>query len=145
MDDALLCVEAADFGYQGRPVVHRASLVVRPGEFVILVGSNGSGKTTLLRGLLGFLPPQSGRVERRPGLRIGYVPQRETLDPLYPLSGFDVALLGAWRDLPFWRLGGARERTRARDALAACRAAEFAGRRYGTLSGGHGQRVLLAP
>jgi len=144
MDDALLCVEAADFGYQGRPVVHRASLVVRPGEFVILVGSNGSGKTTLLRGLLGFLPPQSGRVERRPGLRIGYVPQRETLDPLYPLSGFDVALLGAWRDLPFWRLSGRRERARARAALDACRATDFATRRYAELSGGQRQRVLLA-
>jgi ABC-type Mn2+/Zn2+ transport system ATPase subunit len=144
MDDALLRVEAADFGYQGRPVVHRASLVVRPGEFVILVGSNGSGKTTLLRGLLGFLPPQSGRVERRPSLRIGYVPQRETLDPLYPLSGFDVALLGAWRDLPFWRFSGRRERARAREALDACRASDFASRRYAELSGGQRQRVLLA-
>ena len=87
--------------------MHGASLVVRPNEFVALLGSNGSGKTTLLRGLLGFLPPLAGRVERRPDLRIGYVPQRETLDPLYPLRAFDVARLGAWRDLPFWRLAGA--------------------------------------
>jgi ABC-type Mn2+/Zn2+ transport system ATPase subunit len=125
-------------------VVHRASLVVRPHEFVTLLGSNGSGKTTLLRGLLGFVPPLAGRVERRPGLRIGYVPQRETLDPLYPLSAFDVARLGAWRDLPFWRMGGARERARARAALEACHATEFAAQRYATLSGGQRQRVLLA-
>jgi ABC-type Mn2+/Zn2+ transport system ATPase subunit len=140
----MLRVEDADFGYGGRPVVRRASLVVRAREFVVLVGSNGSGKTTLLRGLLGFLPPLAGRVWRRPGLRIGYVPQRETLDPLYPLSAFDVARLGAWRDLPFWRLGGARERARAREALAACRASELAAERYATLSGGQRQRVLLA-
>jgi ABC-type Mn2+/Zn2+ transport system ATPase subunit len=140
----LLRIEEADFGYQGRPVVQRASLEVHPAEFVILVGSNGSGKTTLLRGLLGFLPPLAGRVERRAGLRVGYVPQRETLDPLYPLSAFDVTLLGAWRDLPFWRFSGPRERARARDALAACRATEFAGRRYAELSGGQRQRVLLA-
>ena len=144
MEAPLLRVENADFGYAGRAVVRGASLVIRPDEFVVLLGSNGSGKTTLLRGLLGFVPALAGRVERRAGLRIGYVPQRETLDPRYPLSAFDVARLGAWRDLPFWRLGGARERTRARDALAACRAAEFAGRRYGTLSGGQRQRVLLA-
>jgi ABC-type Mn2+/Zn2+ transport system ATPase subunit len=137
-------VEGADFGYEGRPVVHRASLVVRPHEFVVLLGSNGSGKTTLLRGLLGFLPPLAGRVERRPGLRIGYVPQRETLDPLYPLSAFDVARLGAWRDLPFWRMGGARERSRTCEALEACRAAGFAEQRYAALSGGQRQRVLLA-
>src|SRR5262245_21274139 len=144
MQAPLLRLEDADFGYEGRPVVRGASLEVRSNEFVVLLGSNGSGKTTLLRGLLGFLPALSGRVERRPGLRIGYVPQRETLDPLYPLSGFDVARLGAWRDLPFWRLGGPRERALTSDALAACRATDFAGQRYGALSGGQRQRVLLA-
>jgi ABC-type Mn2+/Zn2+ transport system ATPase subunit len=140
----LLTVDEADFGYEGRPVVRRASLVVQPREFVVLLGSNGSGKTTLLRGLLGFLPPLAGRVSPRPGLRIGYVPQRETLDPLYPLSAFEVARLGSWRDLPFWRLGGARERTRTREALEACRAGELAHTRYAALSGGQRQRVLLA-
>jgi ABC-type Mn2+/Zn2+ transport system ATPase subunit len=143
-DACLLRVDDADFGYEGRPVVHRASLEIRRGELVILLGANGSGKTTLLRGLLGFLPALSGRVERRPGLRVGYVPQRETLDPLYPLSAFDVARLGSWRELPFWRLSGARERARTREALAACRAADLAFERYSTLSGGQRQRVLLA-
>src|SRR3990172_5746561 len=75
---------------------------------------------------------------------MGYVPGRETLAPLYPLSAFDVARLGAWRDLPFWRLGGARERARTRAALEACRAAELARQRYSALSGGQRQRVLLA-
>jgi zinc transport system ATP-binding protein len=137
-------VENANFGYDGRPVVHRASLEVRPRELVVLIGSNGSGKTTLLRGLLGFLPPLAGRVLRRAGLRIGYVPQRETLDPLYPLSGEAVARMGAWRDLPFWRLGGAPERAHTRAALEACHATAFASQRYATLSGGQRQRVLLA-
>ncbi|MGH7288876.1 MAG: ATP-binding cassette domain-containing protein, partial [Myxococcota bacterium] len=86
MQAPLLRLEDADFGYDGRPVVRRASLEVRANEFVVLQGSNGSGKTTLLRGLLGFLPPLAGRVVRRAGLRVGYVPQREALDPLYPLS-----------------------------------------------------------
>jgi ABC-type Mn2+/Zn2+ transport system ATPase subunit len=114
------------------------------GEFVALLGANGSGKTTLLRGLLGLLPPLAGRVERAPGLRLGYVPQRETLDPLYPLSGADVVLLGACRDLPFWRPAGSAERARCRVALAAARAADFAHRRYGRLSGGQRQRILIA-
>jgi ABC-type Mn2+/Zn2+ transport system ATPase subunit len=144
MRHPLVCLEEADFGYEGRPVVHRASLEVRAGEFAVVVGSNGSGKTTLLRGLLGFLPPLAGRVVRSAGLRIGYVPQRETLDPLYPLTAFDVALTGAWRDLPFWRFSTGRERARARNALASCRAAELARKRYAELSGGQRQRVLLA-
>jgi ABC-type Mn2+/Zn2+ transport system ATPase subunit len=140
----LLRLEAADFGYQGRPVVRGASLAVRPGEFVALVGSNGSGKTTLLRGLLGFLPPLAGRRSQRAGLRVGYVPQRETLDPLYPLTAHQVTRLGTWRDLPFWRMAGTRERARAREALVACHADGFASRRYAELSGGQRQRVLLA-
>jgi len=124
--------------------VHRASLEVVSGEFVALLGANGSGKTTLVRGLLGLLPPLAGRVERAPELRLGYVPQRETLDPLYPLSGFDVALLGACRDLPFWRPAGSAERARCVAALAATRAIDFAHRRYGRLSGGQRQRILIA-
>jgi zinc transport system ATP-binding protein len=124
--------------------VRGASLEVKPGELVALFGSNGSGKTTLLRGLLGFLSPLAGRVERRPDLRVGYVPQRETLDPLYPLSASQVARMGSWRDLPFWRLAGARERSRTHAALEACQASAFASQRYAELSGGQRQRVLLA-
>jgi len=142
--DALLRIEDADFGYEGRPVVRGASLELRAQELVLVTGSNGSGKTTLLRGLLGFLPPLAGRVVRAPALRIGYVPQRETLDPLYPLSGGDIALQGAWRDLPFWRRTGPERRARARTALAACRAEGFASQRYAALSGGQRQRILLA-
>lgn len=140
----LLRLVDADLGYGGEPIVRGACLDVVAGEFVALVGANGSGKTTVLRSLLGLLAPLAGRVERAPGLRIGYVPQRETLDPLYPLSGFHVAMLGACRDLPFWRPAGADERRRTREALGATSALDFADRRYGTLSGGQRQRVLIA-
>jgi ABC-type Mn2+/Zn2+ transport system ATPase subunit len=144
MPTPLLRLEDADFGYEGRAIVHRASLVVRADEFVVLVGANGSGKSTLVRGLLGLLPPLSGRVERRAGLRIGYVPQRETLDPLYPLSAADVVMMGAARDLRPWQRLGKAERDRAHAALLACGVTDFATRRYAALSGGQRQRVLLA-
>jgi len=142
--ETLLRLVGADFGYAASAVVHGVSLEVNPGEFVALIGANGSGKTTLGRGLLGLLEPLAGRVERAPQLRVGYVPQRETLDPLYPLSGFDVTLLGACRDLPFYRRAGAAARAAARAALEAVRATPFAGRRYGLLSGGQRQRILIA-
>jgi ABC-type Mn2+/Zn2+ transport system ATPase subunit len=140
----LLRLVDADFGYGSGAVVHAVNLEVVPGEFVAFVGANGSGKTTLVRGMLGLLPPLAGRVERSPALRIGYVPQRETLDPLYPLSGFDVALLGACADLSFHRRAGAAVRATARAALAAARAESFSDRRYGLLSGGQRQRILIA-
>jgi ABC-type Mn2+/Zn2+ transport system ATPase subunit len=117
---------------------------ITPGERVGLAGPNGSGKTTLLRSLLGFLPALAGRVERAPDVRIGYVPQRETLDDRYPLSGADVALLGTYGDLPFWRPVGSSALRRARLALEACGARDFARRRYAQLSGGQRQRILIA-
>ncbi len=144
MNGALIGIEGADLGYAGQVVLRQVSVSIRPGEFVAVLGANGSGKTTLLRSLLGFLPPLAGRVERAPSARIGYVPQRETLDDRYPLSGADVALFGTYGDLSFWRGIGARDRERARSALAACGALEFSRRRYSELSGGQRQRILIA-
>lgn len=141
---AQIAIERADLGYAGQVVLRQVSISIRAGEFVAVLGANGSGKTTLLRSLLGFLPPLSGRVERTSGARIGYVPQRETLDDRYPLSGADVALFGTYGDLSFWRGIGAPERERARSALAACGALEFSRRRYSELSGGQRQRILIA-
>jgi ABC-type Mn2+/Zn2+ transport system ATPase subunit len=141
---ALLAVDGADFGYEGRAVVRDVALEVQPGEFVAIVGENGSGKTTLLRGLLGLLPPLRGRVLRSPGLRIGYAPQRDALDPLYPLSAIDIALLGTYAERPPWLPLGPALRARARAALQACRADALARRRFGALSVGQRQRVLLA-
>jgi ABC-type Mn2+/Zn2+ transport system ATPase subunit len=111
---------------------------------VVILGANGSGKSTLLRGLAGLLAPLGGSVARRPGLRVGWVPQREALDAHYPVSAREVAMHGATRDLRPWQLAGPAVRRRARAALEACDAAAFAGRRYATLSGGQKQRVLLA-
>jgi len=144
VESELIRVERASLGYPGHGVLRDVSLVLGPAEFVAVLGANGSGKTTLLRSLLGFLPPLAGRIERAPGLRVGYVPQRETLDDLYPLTARDVALMGTYGDVPFWRRLGARERARADAALAACGATDFAGLRYSKLSGGQRQRVLIS-
>ena len=144
MSAARVAIANADLGYPGRAVLREVSLALLPGEFVAVLGPNGAGKTTLLRSLLGFVPPLAGTIEREPGLRVGYVPQRETLDDRYPLSGADVALLGTYGDVPCWRALGSRARQRAREALAACGALEFARRRYAELSGGQRQRILIA-
>ena len=144
MSGALLQTKSASFGYSGRAVVEDASLEVQPGEFVALVGPNGSGKTTLLRGLLGFVPLLGGQIQRRPGLRIGYVPQRERLDPLYPLSALDVTRLGTYGDLKPWQRSGAAGIARAEAALKVCRADKLARRRFADLSGGQRQRILIS-
>ena len=62
------------------------SLSVSAGEIVTIIGPNGAGKTTLFRVLLGVIPPNSGSIYKKPNLRIGYLPQKITVDPILPLS-----------------------------------------------------------
>src|SRR5258707_10567170 len=85
-------------GYGGQPVLSGISISIARSSFTAILGANGSGKTTLLKTLLGLQPPISGTIQlasigdRKP--TFGYVPQAIQFDPLYPLTGFDVALMG---------------------------------------------------
>src|SRR3982750_1194236 len=92
----LISISKAAFGYAGQPLLREVSLAVRAGEFVGLIGPNGAGKSTLFKGLLGLIPPIEGTVRHAPELkrRVGYVPQRDTLDPIYPLTARDVVQMG---------------------------------------------------
>ena len=67
-------------------ILDRVSIDVRPSEIVTVIGPNGAGKSTLVRCLLGLQPLTSGEIIRRPGLRVGYVPQRFPLTPNVPLD-----------------------------------------------------------
>ena len=129
---ALLEARAVCVRHGHEAAVDRVDLDVAGGEIVTLVGPNGSGKTTLVRTVIGLREPDSGRVWRRPGLRLGYVPQRLAPDPTLPLTaGRFVALSGAGP--------GA-----ARTALGEAGAAHLAGSALTDLSGGELRRVLLA-
>lgn len=128
--EALVIAEAVGFARQGAPVLWDIDLALEPAEIVTVVGPNGSGKTTLLRLLIGAEAPTVGSIRRRPGLRIGYVPQRMALDYTMPLT---VAR--------FLRLSGGQQ---AGAALERVGVPELAGRQIRALSGGQLQRVLLA-
>ena len=87
---------ASDLGrrFGDRWVLRHVDVGIHPGEVVALVGPNGGGKTTLFRGLLGLIPPQEGAVDHATG-RVGYVPQHEELDEVYPLTALEVVEFGA--------------------------------------------------
>jgi zinc/manganese transport system ATP-binding protein len=147
--------------YRSKVVWKDASFEVRPGEFVAVIGPNGAGKTTLFRMLLGLHWPTSGQLSvfgrppHRGNPRIGYVPQRHTIDRDTHLECDKLVRLaypGArwgpgnrFRPLqwgPRFRLRPEREA--AEQALADVGASELASRPLGGLSGGEIQRIFLA-
>jgi zinc transport system ATP-binding protein len=133
-DSAILIrADAVCFAREGQTILDRVSLAVHAGEIVTLIGPNGAGKTSLLKILLGLHPPTEGQLWRRPGLRIGYMPQRLQLDPTLPLT---VA-----RYLSLWSKVGTRAML---DCLEETGAAHLFERSMHSLSGGEAQRVHLA-
>jgi len=139
----LLRLEQASFGYGSKTVVSGVDLTVDAGDFLGIVGPNGAGKTTLFRGLLGLLPALAGRIERAPGA-IGYVPQRENLDPIYPVSVSEVVHMGAYGRLRGLRGLPRADRQRAGQLLARVGLGGKAAASFASLSGGQRQRVLIA-
>lgn len=129
----LVWTEDLSVRFGGRLVLNRVNVAVNPGEVVTLIGPNGAGKTTLVRAVLGLVRAAEGRVRRRPGLRIGYMPQRLTVDATLPLT--------VRRFLSLWRPVSAE---RIATALAEAGVARLADAAVQTVSGGEMQRVLLA-
>lgn len=142
------CLTDVAVGYEGKPVLRGLTLDLPRGCFTAVVGDNGSGKTTLLKTLAGILPPVAGRVEwsgpnGAPPV-LGYVPQRDSLDPLWPMSAFEVALMGTYGRLGAGRSAGETERQLARACLAQTGGADLERKAFSVLSGGQKQRVLIA-
>jgi ABC-type Mn2+/Zn2+ transport system ATPase subunit len=141
--------KGAAVGYGKTIILRDVDLQVRSGDFLGILGHNGSGKTTLLRTLLGLIPVVKGRFAARGahggGPRFGYVPQKEKLDSIYPLTAEAVAAMGSFRRFDLWsRLRGSQRTDLVRAALKECDALEFSRRMYSELSGGQRQRVLIA-
>ena len=129
----LLEVRSLHVAFGANNVLHDVDLSVTAGEIVTLIGPNGSGKTTLVRTALGLVSARSGSIWRKPGLRIGYVPQSITVDMALPLSVRRFVTLGP--DVS------------ADDASRALRELEVSAMRdrpIQSLSGGEMRRVLLA-
>ena len=127
----------------GRNVLDGVSFTLGTDEFVGLIGANGAGKTTLMRVLLGQRKPDSGTVERSSG-RVGYVPQKVSIDPDIPLRARDLVALGIDGERFGPRLPSRARRAEVAAMLEAVDASGFADARVGELSGGEQQRVLIA-
>jgi zinc transport system ATP-binding protein len=134
-DDARVLVEANDIGLtlQGRSILEDVNLTVHEREIVTLIGPNGAGKSTLIRIILGIMKADHGRVTLARGIRIGYMPQRLTIDPVLPLS---VSR--------FLTLAQRAPTAKLKEVLDEVGAPHLLDSAMQTLSGGETQRVLLA-
>lgn len=133
MTQALVTVDDATLILGGQTVLEDVSLSLASGRITTLIGPNGAGKSSLARLVLGLTQPDRGRVRRRPGLTLGYMPQHLQVDDSLPLTV----------DRFLWLASPGRTRAR-RDALHRTGVAHLRRRAVRQLSGGELQRVLLA-
>ncbi|WP_106768106.1 metal ABC transporter ATP-binding protein [Paenibacillus faecalis] len=140
------------FSYREQQVIKNLDFAVKERDFVGIVGSNGAGKTTLLRMIVGLLPAAEGSVELfgqpirkfRDWERIGYVPQKNAFNPLFPATVREVIMSGLYNRKNMFRRIGRKQQQKCDDALEVMRIQDIADKRIGQLSGGQQQRVFLA-
>ena len=141
---ALITFDHATLGYGRRVVLSDLTFDIPAGDFLGLVGPNGAGKTTILRAILGTLAPRHGAVTKAPGLRFGYVPQRDSVDYGFPLKVLDVVMMGRYDRIGLIRRPSKEDRRLACAALDHVGIGNLADQQLSALSGGQKQRTLIA-
>jgi manganese/zinc/iron transport system ATP- binding protein len=145
-----LLVRDVTVAWYRKPVLWDVSFDVQPGQLVGVVGPNGAGKSTLLKAIMELVPKASGRVElfglpyHRARQRVGYVPQRESVDWDFPVSVLDVVTMGLYGRIGWLRPVRRSHRQQALAALEQVGIADLAHRQISQLSGGQQQRTFLA-
>ena len=135
--EILIEAESLSVTRRGKEILSNAGVRVRAGEIVTLIGPNGAGKTTVVRIVLGLMKPDRGEVFRRPGLVVGYMPQRLHIDPTLPLTVGRFLTLGIKRGRP-------RTLDRTNRVLEEVGSGTIMDTPLEAVSGGEFQRVLLA-
>ena len=142
-------VRGLTVAYGDRPVLWDVTWSA-PEGLTAIVGPNGAGKSTLIRAALGLIPALSGsalffgRALDEVRNRVGYLPQRASVDWDFPATALDVVCMARYPRMRWWGRVPRPERDAARAALAEVGLSDFADRQIGRLSGGQQQRVFLA-
>jgi manganese/zinc/iron transport system ATP- binding protein len=148
--NAAVKVKHLTVSYHNKPVLWDVNVDIPAGVMAGIVGPNGAGKSTLIKSLLGLVPPLSGSVSfhgqtyKAQRKRIGYVPQRSSVDWDFPTTVLDVVMMGLYGRLGWIKRPGRKERHESLEALDMVGMHDFAGRQISQLSGGQQQRVFLA-
>ncbi len=136
--------------YDKQPVLWDLSLKVMPGRLVGIVGPNGAGKSSLLKSALGIVKPISGRALfwGKPAHlvreKIAYIPQKGSIDWDFPITAFEVVLMGRYGKMGFFKRPRRADILAAKEALEKVGMSAYADRQISQLSGGQQQRLFLA-
>ncbi|TAH84213.1 metal ABC transporter ATP-binding protein [Bacillus subtilis] len=136
--------------YHKKPVLQDISLQVPEGKLIGIIGPNGAGKSTLIKTILGLVPRASGDISiygkdyKDQRTRIGYVPQRGSVDWDFPTSALDVVLMGRYGRIGLLKRPKKADVEMAKAALTKVGMLDYAKRQISQLSGGQQQRVFLA-
>lgn len=136
--------------YHKKPVLWDIDLEIPGGVLMAIVGPNGAGKSTLIKTMLNMIEPVTGDTKfwgesyEKQRKKIGYVPQRGSVDWDFPTNVLDVVTMGTYGKLGWIKRPGKKEKEKAREALEKVDMLSFADRQISQLSGGQQQRVFLA-
>ncbi|QQS14685.1 MAG: metal ABC transporter ATP-binding protein [Rhodospirillales bacterium] len=132
--------------YDRHPAVHHVSADIAEGALTAVVGPNGAGKSTLLKAMVGLVRGVSGKIEfpGRDRSRVAYLPQQAEIDRAFPISVFDMVLLGAWTGIGGFGAARPADHAGALRAIDAVGLRGFERRPLATLSSGQFQRALFA-
>ncbi len=145
-----LNVEQLSVNYDKTLVLWDVHCRIPQGKLVGIIGPNGAGKSTFLKALLSMVRPLSGKIEffgspyKSVKQRVAYVPQRSSVDWDFPVTAFEVVLMGRYRHLGFFKRPSIADKQAARKALEMVGMQGFADRQISQLSGGQQQRLFIA-
>lgn len=148
--DVAVLLRGVTAGYDDRAALEQVDLEIARGSLLAIFGPNGGGKTTLLKVIAGLLRPWTGTVEvlgepaGATARRIAYVPQAELVDWSFPITVWNVAMMGRFAGLGPLRQPGREDRRAVEAALERVGMRDDADSQIGRLSGGQRRRAFLA-
>jgi manganese/zinc/iron transport system ATP- binding protein len=146
----ILEVEQLTVNYEKTSVLWDINFAIPEKKIVGILGPNGAGKSTLLKALLGLLKPLSGQISffgkplSKVRQKVGYVPQRSSVDWDFPITAFDLVMMGRYGKMGLLKWASKEDREATRIALEQVEMLPFANRQIGQLSGGQQQRLFIA-
>ncbi len=142
-------VDQLTVNYEKTPALWDVSFKVPEGKLVGIAGPNGAGKSTLIKAALGLVPSISGAIQffgerRLDKKKIGYVPQCQSVDWDFPITVYDLVMMGRYGKMRFFQRPSAKDHKAVRACLKRVGLDGLERRQISQLSCGQQERAFIA-